>query len=80
MCEEEKAQAVLDGLDRRWCYVEPAWPDSSPREIVKTEGEILREMFQSWSEGMHELGYDDLISEENCIHDWAIVHWAWRID
>jgi len=44
-----------------------------------TDGEILREFYPLWSDMMKKAGKEKLISEENCIEDFVVVHWASRV-
>ena len=43
-----------------------------------SEEDILNHYWDHWCERMHEIDLSDLISKENCINDWCIVHWAER--
>ena len=43
-----------------------------------TEKEILNLYWTSWKKSMDDQGKHDLISDENCIQDWCIAHWANR--
>jgi hypothetical protein len=62
---------------RTWKYVEPtAADDPTPIEVFVTEEEILRDFFPFWSAQMIRVGKQELISPENCIDDWVVVHWA----
>ena len=49
-------------------------------EHVITEEEIMRDFFPDWAKGMKERGKGDLVSKENCIQDYCVVHWAHEID
>jgi hypothetical protein len=44
-----------------------------------TRAEILAQTFVWWSEQMRQVGKADLISEEACVEDFIVVHWAWEI-
>lgn len=28
---------------------------------------------------MEKIGKIDLVNDKNCIEDWAMAHWAWRL-
>ncbi len=60
-----------------WCY-----PDYELGQVVvaMSEGDIIDEYWEYWSEAMMKKGLDDLITKENCIEDWVVVHWAVEVD
>lgn len=82
MTDEEKAQAVLDGLapSRRWVYVEPTDDLFQHRQVVISELEIERDYYPGWRKQMvAKFGCDHAyIDLEHCIADWITAHWAWR--
>lgn len=43
-----------------------------------SEKEILDEYWDYWTGKMKEVGKEDVISEERCIEDWCILHFAER--
>lgn len=50
--------------------------DEDGTEIL-TEEEILAYYWEYWSGRMREIKSDEtLITKENCLVDWCIVHWA----
>lgn len=59
-------------------------PDSIPPsfniEVVMNEQEILNEYYSYWSTRMLKVGRSPFITEQNCIQDWIVVHWAWEIN
>lgn len=64
---------------KSWSYLEPNDPatgDWEARVITMTEQEILDEYYPYWQERMWKVGKADLISPQNCIEDWVVVHWA----
>lgn len=61
---------------RRWAYVEPGGVGHSDTVIVMTEADIIAEYFPYWRSRMADIGQSDLISEEACIENWVVVHWA----
>lgn len=63
---------------RRWAYIEPASQgDHRPIEYILSEDEILRQYYPIWRDSMIAIGKVDQISEENCIEDWVVTHWAY---
>lgn len=64
-----------------WCYVEPG-PDGEAVFVTMTDAEIIAEYFPYWSEQMRKkFGEDEsMITHAECIGDWVVVHWAWRVD
>ena len=68
---------TLRDKERTWRYSEPTSPtDSTPVVHIITDPEILREYFPHWKGEMERAGKAHLISEELCIEDWVMVHWA----
>jgi hypothetical protein len=61
---------------RRWRYVEPGDDGVTPVWHELTEAEIIATYFAWWSGRMRQAGKSDLISEDACIDDWVVVHWA----
>jgi hypothetical protein len=64
---------------RKWKYIEPNDPehdDWSAKEIIMTEQEIIDEYFPTWKKLMKKVHKEHLISEDLCIDDWVVVHWA----
>ena len=49
-----------------------------PMEINSEQ--ILKEYYPYWEKRMvNKFGRGhELITEENCIEDWCVVHWAWE--
>lgn len=64
----------------------PGWPLFQPERVWQyqdqegehriTEHEIIQQMYAWWAEGMMRVGKPELISPENCIADFVVVHWA----
>lgn len=44
-----------------------------------TRSEILAEYFPWWSAQMQRVGKADQISEDACLDDWIVTHWAWLV-
>lgn len=63
---------------KTYCFVDP----SQEEPIEKTEEEILKEYYPYWKEKMlkvyKENDVESNYTEEDCIMDWVIVHWAWE--
>lgn len=67
---------------RYWTIVYPMEHSTLGYDIAKWETlsdkEILDEYWEYWSTQMKRVGKDYMISEERCIEDWCVVHWAER--
>lgn len=59
-----------------YSYVEPIDDEMHPATIVMSEKEILAEYYDYWCERMRSVGKEDEISEQKCIEDWCVIHWA----
>lgn len=60
-----------------YSYIEP--DDSQemhPVTIVMSEKEILDDYYDYWCEQMRKVGKEDEISEQKCIEDFCVIHWA----
>jgi hypothetical protein len=64
----------------KWLYNEQA--EDGVGNIVKeiTEPEILATYYPWWVQQMKRVKREHLISEENCIEDFATIHWAWKVE
>ena len=60
-------------------YIEPAGYTSEPVYIIMSDNAVLATYWEYWSENMQKAGLDSEISKENCIQDWAVLHWAWVV-
>jgi hypothetical protein len=66
---------------RYWIYCEPAGENSSePVYYIYSDRAILDTYWDYWSSTMRAVGCESQISENNCVTDWAAVHWAWPAD
>ena len=65
---------------RRWEYVEPSEDGNSAVWTIMTDKEILDFYWEYWCNQMHKVGRGHLINEEDCILDFAAVHWATVVD
>lgn len=61
---------------RYWLYVEPAGKTSEPIFTIMGDSAVLAEYWDYWCAQMTRVGKSDLINQEDCILDWATVHWA----
>lgn len=59
-----------------WMYCEPVGITSEPVYQVWSDAAILADYWTRWCELMHKAGRESQISENNCITDWAAIHWA----
>ena len=64
--------------DQVWVYLVPGDDGVTPITVTMTEAEILRDYFPYWKTQMIKAGKSDLISEQHCVEDWVVIHWAWR--
>ncbi len=48
--------------------------------VTMSEDQIIEEYWCWWMGKMREVGREHLISRENCIEDWKVVHWSFRTD
>ena len=60
-----------------WIYVEPN-DDGGCDTVVVNRAWLIMFYWDYWSKAMKRAGKEELISEENCIEDWAVVNWATR--
>lgn len=49
-------------------------------EYTITEDGIINEYYEHWKLQMIKAKQEHLISRDNCIEDFVVVHWAWEID
>lgn len=61
---------------RFWVYVEPVKNSSEPVYVIMEDKAILAEYWDYWCSRMRSVGKEHLINKENCILDWATIHWA----
>ena len=64
-----------------WSYSEPHYDASGKLfnvVVTKSEDEILDEYYEYFISRMKRVNKEDLISKDNCINDWVVVHWAWN--
>jgi hypothetical protein len=59
------------------------YPNSEGDPIYETltEDQIIDYYWEYWSGQMRKVGRsEDMITRENCIEDFVIIHWAWEVD
>lgn len=62
---------------KHWRYIEPtSAADATPVVQTWSEAEILASYFPYWSAQMRKAGKAAQISEQACLEDWVVVHWA----
>ena len=64
---------------RVWRYIEPRYPqaeDWEPVGICQSEQQILTDFYSYWAHSMKRAGKSHMISRQNCIEDYVVVHWA----
>lgn len=47
--------------------------------VQLTEQQIREENWDTWKIKMEKLQRLELISWENCLHDWIVENWAWEV-
>jgi predicted phosphohydrolase len=65
---------------RTWSFVEQGDDGVSAVYVTMTDKEILDYYWDYWCKQMHRVGRAESINEEDCILDFAVVHWAVEID
>lgn len=65
--------------EKYWTIVYPGQHGQHVQETFSEE-QILLSYYDYWCSRMVSAGKADDISEEACIDDWTIVHWAIRTD
>ena len=67
---------------RYWTIVHPDKHPTLDFDIVRwetlSEKEILDSYWNYWYGKMVERGLTDSATEDNCLFDWCIIHWAER--
>jgi hypothetical protein len=63
-------------------YYTISFPGEFGQHVVETWStkQILDSYFRYWFTKMIESGHGDQVSEEACIDDWIVVHWAQETD
>lgn len=75
---------------RYWSPWSKWWPRKRQKEklyryqdqtgaFTLTRSEILQQYYAWWSSEMKRTGNEKLISEDACVEDWCVVHWAWEV-
>lgn len=65
---------------RRWEFVEQGEDGITAVWTIMSDKEILDYYWEYWSKQMHRVGRGHLINEEDCILDFATIHWATVVD
>jgi hypothetical protein len=60
---------------KKYQHVEPG-PDGSRLTITVSDRYILMVYWHYWSARMAFAGKRDQVSQQSCIDDWCVVHWA----
>ena len=64
---------------RYWMICYPGEHGQHVQETFSEE-QIIKSYYSYWIHKMVEANKHELITEENCIEDWKIVHWAEEVD
>jgi hypothetical protein len=64
---------------RAWAYIEPG-PNNEPVRVVVSEDELRQTFWPWWQERMIRAGKENLVTFENCVEDFIVVHWAELVD
>ena len=54
------------------------YEDQGGKHVISRD-EIISSYFEYWKQKMIKAGKEDLISEDNCISDFIVIHWAYKI-
>ena len=65
---------------RRWEFVEQGDDGVTAVFVIMSDKEILDYYWDYWCKQMHKVGRGHLINEEDCIMDFATIHWATIVD
>jgi hypothetical protein len=63
-------------------YYTISFPGEFGQHVVETwsEQQILKAYYPHWFHKMSEANLHSEISNENCIDDWCVIHWAIETD
>lgn len=58
------------------------YPGEHGQHVQETfsEDQIIASYFEYWKSKMIKVNKQDLITFENCIEDWKVIHWAIETD
>lgn len=62
-----------------WTIIYPGEHGQHVQETF-SEDQIIASYFEYWKSKMIKVNKQDLITFENCIEDWKIIHWACETD
>ena len=73
---------MMTETDKSKRYWTITFPGEHGQTVVETwsEEQILKSYYAYWFHKMCEANKHEEISEENCIRDWVVTHWAGRTD
>lgn len=61
-------------------YWEVCYPkdNSFQEDVIEifSDDDIIKMYYEYWCNRMKEVGKESEISEQNCIEDWVVIHWA----
>ena len=63
-------------MQRKFTWVEPGEDGVTPVFQTISEDELLKSYYPYWQKQMLKVGKADLITPENCIEDFMVIHWA----
>lgn len=63
-------------------YYTIIYPGEFGQHVQETfsEEQILKSYWEYWKERMQSANRHELITKNNCIEDWKVVHWAEETD
>lgn len=59
-------------------YLEQGDDGITPVEVRISKQEILDTYYEYWKSQMVRVGKKDQISEDSCVEDFIVIHWAWK--
>lgn len=65
------------GPERQFAY-NPGPGPGPEGPVTSTVTEILDEYWRYWSGEMLRAGKSPMITVDNCVDDFAVIHWAWQ--
>lgn len=65
-------------MTRQFIYSEFS-PDIGNVDTIIGEEDIIQSYWGYWSEAMLRVGKSPLITSENCIQDFCVIHWATQL-
>lgn len=71
-------QLCTGNPEQKWCYDEPS-PEGDVHKVF-SEKEVVELYMPYWSDKMTNMGMEDYISDVECIDDWIVLHWAYKVE